>query len=168
MRTRLLRSQLASVADNDLKGPRFDPKAIIPGPERGACCIVYISHDKFEVLFEVAYGCVVYSLNTTVRDYCCYSATFSRAHRNLFACDYLKEHPLTKSEFKTVWDSIDSETKKVRTCFMTCRKHTQVKLEIQGSQQTEEAGCPPCLCNSPDANRRVVYLNGVLHPVLVP
>ncbi|KAH9009162.1 hypothetical protein EDB85DRAFT_2163188 [Lactarius pseudohatsudake] len=32
--------------------------------------------------------------------------------RNLFACDYLKEHPLTKSSFKAVWDHLDSETKK--------------------------------------------------------
>ncbi|KAH8976817.1 hypothetical protein EDB92DRAFT_1924245 [Lactarius akahatsu] len=32
--------------------------------------------------------------------------------RNLFACDYLKEHPLTKSGFKAVWDYLDSETKK--------------------------------------------------------
>ncbi|KAH9012849.1 hypothetical protein EDB83DRAFT_2436447 [Lactarius deliciosus] len=32
--------------------------------------------------------------------------------RNLFASDYLKEHPLTKSGFKAVWDNLDSETKK--------------------------------------------------------
>ncbi|KAH8977622.1 hypothetical protein EDB92DRAFT_1822208 [Lactarius akahatsu] len=32
--------------------------------------------------------------------------------RNLFACDYLKEHPLTKSGFKAVWDNLDSEMKK--------------------------------------------------------
>lgn len=32
--------------------------------------------------------------------------------RNLFACDYLKDHTLSKSEFKIVWDNIDSETKK--------------------------------------------------------
>jgi hypothetical protein len=33
--------------------------------------------------------------------------------RNLFACDYLKDHSLTKSAFKTVWDNIDLATKKV-------------------------------------------------------
>ncbi|KAH8994126.1 hypothetical protein EDB86DRAFT_2926956 [Lactarius hatsudake] len=31
---------------------------------------------------------------------------------NLFACDYLKEHPLTKSGFKAVWDNLNSETRK--------------------------------------------------------
>lgn len=34
--------------------------------------------------------------------------------RNLFACDYLKDHTLSKLKFKNVWDNIDSETKKVR------------------------------------------------------
>ncbi|KAH9056601.1 hypothetical protein EDB87DRAFT_1687141 [Lactarius vividus] len=31
---------------------------------------------------------------------------------NLFACNYLKEHPLTKSGFKAVWDNLNSEMKK--------------------------------------------------------
>ncbi|KAH9051259.1 hypothetical protein EDB87DRAFT_1695349 [Lactarius vividus] len=32
--------------------------------------------------------------------------------RNLFACDYLKDHSVTKSGFKAVWDSVDSGTRK--------------------------------------------------------
>jgi len=33
---------------------------------------------------------------------------------NLFAIEYLKEHPATtKPEFKKIWDNIASETKKV-------------------------------------------------------
>ncbi|KAI9428383.1 hypothetical protein H4582DRAFT_2092376 [Lactarius indigo] len=32
--------------------------------------------------------------------------------RNLFACDYLKDHSVTKSSFKAVWDSVDSGTRK--------------------------------------------------------
>ncbi|KAI9442771.1 hypothetical protein H4582DRAFT_2073375 [Lactarius indigo] len=31
---------------------------------------------------------------------------------NLFACDYLKDHSVTKSSFKAVWDSVDSGTRK--------------------------------------------------------
>ncbi|KAN0134104.1 hypothetical protein V8E53_008109 [Lactarius tabidus] len=36
----------------------------------------------------------------------------SLSARNLFACDYLKDHTLSKLKFKNVWDNIDSETKK--------------------------------------------------------
>ncbi|KAN0129359.1 hypothetical protein V8E53_012843 [Lactarius tabidus] len=32
--------------------------------------------------------------------------------RNLFAYNHLKDHTLSKSQFKTVWYNIDSETKK--------------------------------------------------------
>jgi len=40
---------------------------------------------------------------------------------NLFAIEYLREHPMTtKPQFKKIWDNIASETKKV------CKQHYHI------------------------------------------
>ena len=50
----------------------------------------------------------------------CFSALFSHDEvRNLFAIDYLKEHPdTTTAEFKKVFDNLDNVTSKGSTLFI--------------------------------------------------
>jgi hypothetical protein len=63
---------------------------------------------------------------------------------NLFAIDYLKEHSLTISEFKTIWDKTPSETKKVHVdgglCAIWLISVLIILPEIQSVEQGEESG----------------------------
>jgi hypothetical protein len=53
---------------------------------------------------------------------------------NLFAIEYLKEHPATtKLEFKRLWDNITSETKKV------CKQHQSTLVIVLIFHQKYEA-----------------------------
>jgi len=66
---------------------------------------------------------------------------------NLFAIDYLKEHPATtKPEFKKIWDDIASETKKV------CKQHYHA----------------PGMCSSLPRNTKRWARNGNWLPVSLP
>ena len=57
---------------------------------------------------------------------------------SLFAINYLKEHAPTISEFKTIWDNVPSETKKVRQWLCDFRAQAHLfyqKYEASSKEQ---------------------------------